>query len=367
MGNSSLIFIPGELFFTQSVALAEKLHAKELEAFLALTLESSSPFPLDQLYWGYWRDGAHVLLYAISQKKLFELVDSKALVGTHVLPSFFAPIVNDVDHAATQCVVFGKSLSMLYFEPLAKVPSKVFSFSTDQKIDEALLDLARQKAEAFFDLNSMFFEKRVWSIVQFAREKQHFTFTLANRHLVNGTETTIVNKVDEHILYQADIRPKSQLIAEKKAFGKNALLNKALGLSAVFLFLLLLGYAGLFAGKLFVQKQQLQFEAQAPRVKKIEAQDALVTKIDGIISENFRPFELLEVLNQDRPTTLYFLSSTLENNHRVEIVGVAQNINEVNAYRQRLLTSKDLSSAELDRVESAMGKVTFNLYVNFKK
>ena len=56
LANRKVLLVPGEIFYCHSSTLPPEITDSEIDQFVELSLEGLSPFPLDQLSWGYLRD-----------------------------------------------------------------------------------------------------------------------------------------------------------------------------------------------------------------------------------------------------------------------------------------------------------------------
>ena len=85
-----VLVLPAEYFFIEKVEVPAALSPAELSDFAELSMEAVSPFPLDQLRWGFSSapDGQHLLIYAALKDRLKVAGHTELESYTWVLPDF---------------------------------------------------------------------------------------------------------------------------------------------------------------------------------------------------------------------------------------------------------------------------------------
>ncbi|MEC7274202.1 MAG: hypothetical protein VXU48_03045 [Verrucomicrobiota bacterium] len=90
--QSDVLILPTEYFFCECVEVPSNINTSELADFAELSIEGISPFPLEQLRWGFVTsvDGKSVFIYAALNERL-KLAGYTELEGYNwVLPDFSA-------------------------------------------------------------------------------------------------------------------------------------------------------------------------------------------------------------------------------------------------------------------------------------
>src|SRR6188474_3363744 len=84
--------LPDALFFTRSIPIAAGVTPAAAAAQIELTLEAISPFPIAQLYYGwFWTEGAEDALVFAAYRRRFTSEQTAAWAGAElVLPTFAA-------------------------------------------------------------------------------------------------------------------------------------------------------------------------------------------------------------------------------------------------------------------------------------
>ena len=85
-----VLVLPAEYFFIEKVEVPAALSPAELGDFAELSMEAVSPFPLDQLRWGFScaPNGQHLLIYAALKDRLKLAGHAELESYTWVLPDF---------------------------------------------------------------------------------------------------------------------------------------------------------------------------------------------------------------------------------------------------------------------------------------
>ena len=100
-----VIFVPGSFFFSRRVPLPSSIQPAEIEGFVELTLESLSPFPIDQLYYGHVvaEAGDAVFIYAAYRRRFTAETTRNWPEVAFVVPTFL-PLLRET-HEADSTVI----------------------------------------------------------------------------------------------------------------------------------------------------------------------------------------------------------------------------------------------------------------------
>lgn len=88
--KENICLIPDEFFFIDEIAIPSEIEVKEIKSFAFLQLESITPFPLEQILWGYLyqEDKRKLILFAALKDRLTENNFSELENYYWVLPEF---------------------------------------------------------------------------------------------------------------------------------------------------------------------------------------------------------------------------------------------------------------------------------------
>ena len=118
--------LPDGMFFSRAIPVAPGSTRPEVVAQVGLALESLSPFPLAQVYFGYfWPQGAdHALVFAAYRRRFtVEQVESWKGVQ-HVIPAFATVLGSGVPPATTVILSSPEGLTAVHWGP-GPVPTAV--------------------------------------------------------------------------------------------------------------------------------------------------------------------------------------------------------------------------------------------------
>ncbi|RKX30764.1 MAG: hypothetical protein DRP71_14505, partial [Verrucomicrobia bacterium] len=124
-----VIFAPGSAFFTRRLSLPPSIQPAEIEGFVELTLESLSPFPIDQLYYGHVvaEAGDAVFVYAAYRRRFPAETTRNWPEVAFVVPAFL-PFLRDTHEVDTTVILeSGGELTAMWFEAGRQLPERVVS------------------------------------------------------------------------------------------------------------------------------------------------------------------------------------------------------------------------------------------------
>ena len=118
--------LPDSVFFSRSIPIPAGATRADVVAQVGVALESLSPFPLAQLYFGYyWPEGADRALAFASYRRRFTAEQLAEWSGAaHVMPAFAAVLGCEVAPATTLILSSDSGLTAVHWA-LGPVPSAV--------------------------------------------------------------------------------------------------------------------------------------------------------------------------------------------------------------------------------------------------
>lgn len=366
--NIPLMFVPGEYFFAERIFVPEEVLEKDLDSFLEIRLEGISPFPLDQLYWGYIYNPPDKILffYAMYIGRL-TLEEKERILGdevSYVFPSFIGGLGFQYTEPTINFICFEKSISAIYWDNNANLPIQIETIKFEE-----FADTGREELLKNLNIEGYSIEEGNWKL-----EKAEISGNKSVRFESNyysekeeqskGRHLFILNEKNGQT-WNADIRPKDLTRAKRKEQRINRIVGIAT-LSALLAFgVLALGEIIGLSGKFYLNAKKAKVARQAPKVKLIEGQEGLAQKIEQISQNVYTPFQMLEILNKSRPKNVYFTSVNLGNQNNVVIEGVAASVDDLNKYTEDLNASGLIETYEVGQIASRQGRVTFKLDVKF--
>lgn len=257
------LLIPGEHFFCETLPLPEDLDPEEFEDFAvqALNFDSFSPFPADQLAWGFHAcsDSAKVFVFATPFVKLRQLGWQNLEYFRRVLPSFTSLMAKGYAKSTIAFLLHDETLTAASFEPGTTVPDALYSLPVDlaEKDD---FEAVRGKLLSMFDLACFEEVQEVLVAGDVSRTNNGF-FRFENEWLSeDNTELADAVEIPADDLWTFDLRPEEFKLDEQKRRKLSALRWKGVmasivGMAALFLLFIGLQIASVKVDELWVDER----------------------------------------------------------------------------------------------------------------
>ncbi len=364
----SIIFIPGEYFFVEQVLAIDELAEKDLDSFAEIKLEGVSPFPLDQLYWGYVYNKINhsLFLYAMYVGRLSAEEANKILSDevSYIFPSFLAALEYQYSEPTINFIASGNSLSAVFWNGNEPFPLQIETIPVKESLDQSREELLKT-----LDVQNFAIEPGFWKLEK-AEILPNRSVRFENSYHSGSEESSKPNHTfelngKEGSTWDADIRSR-EITRLKYKEQKITRIIWIAGLSVLVVFgLLVVGEVFGLIGKIYLNTKESRFSAQASKVKLIEGQESLAQKIEQISKRNYTPFQMLELLNDSRPKNVYFTSITLGNENNVILDGASASVDDLNKYTDDLHKTQLIEKFEVSQIASRQGRVTFKMDVKF--
>lgn len=366
-------FLPDGLFFTRSLPVAAGATAAEAAAQVELALEAVSPFPVGQLYYGYyWAPGAESAFVFAAYRRRFTSEQTAAWSGAElVLPAFATLLGAEVKPATTVLLASVEGLTAIYWGA-GKVPSTVLfrpypvavegtPEAEPDQVDEAR---AKLREDLIRDVGGshVVIDLAAPPAADPARSDREVTFRAEN----------LVSRYAGSVVSALDVRDKGELSSLRAARKRDVLLWRvAMGCAAA-LVLLAVGELALIGGKKWQKVREAKYTAQKPRVDKIQTADKLAHRIDDLANKRLLPWEMIMAVigeKQDRlPPEVYFsriYTIPAKGIYTLGIEGTAINLTAVPNFKALLRSLPGVENVE--GTEQATGETAkFTMTVTFK-
>lgn len=367
----TLLLAPANWFFTHSFELPEQLPAKELHGFVELSLEGVSPFPLEQLAWGYLSDARsnRVFTYATPWSRISKQKIEKPESFFHAFPGFIS-CFGDVYERNTMRVVFQNgAISAVFFAAHDPLPVKVVSrpVQSEEWDDAALLQARDKLLQSLQPINGYEIQGGIlvgdgYSIGNDDRIR------LSHRIIGQGApvEQQWILPLRGKALWNADIR-ESGFAAKASRSRKQSqqlwMALQAVGGFALLLLLLQLTSWTLSAVNSFRFSKIAQ---QNPAVMLVANKQTLANRLIQTAEEELRPFAMLQAINTPRPDSVFFRSAISRAFNILELEGEAGDVNAVNRYADALRALPFIRSVE-NTPRTQRGQTTFQMVIHFSQ
>lgn len=336
--------------FLECLKFPGEMAPNELREALALHVEASSPFPLDQLYWAFFRgSGGRVWLILVHAGSLGDLRDAmrrergvlhRALAGVALFEQLGGDESMVVDFGGfcllIHCADPSDSLPQAYAFPLQSLSAFASSMGLDPgQIGKWEFEGARSSENNDLELS----------------------FSGENR----GRETVTLKR---SVVWDADLRDEE----DKAFFARSARRMKRLGDAArvglAAILLALLGYAAMFYFSGVEERRQADLEVLAGRAQQVDEAQELVLSLRQVGQDGVSPFHVLAVLNQVRPAGVHLTEAYIESPNRLIVSGRSNSVASVNAFVRELGESPVFSQTR-PSTSSRAGEVSFDLRAEF--
>jgi len=346
-----VLTLPGYLFFVDRIDLPAALERSEIDDFAELSLEGLAPFPIEQLHWGflYSQSSGSILLYAAYKDRIKALGYENLEAYLWVLPDFATLWGARFPGEIQLRLESEDGASEITFAAEDTLPVHVSSQASETKTPERPPDLRLELAST--------------EISEQGLPAFHFQPAEASREALPEYLEKLAPA--EHELWRADIRDAAFKKNERSSRKLTTRITRATGYAALFALLLVVLEGILFFGSFWLDSRSAKIEAQAPEVRRIEDRQSLMNKLDQVAQNELRPIAILEALNQARPEGIYFTSTVAEGQNRIIIDGIANTINELNAYTDALLASGNFELLDAPRTLTRGGKTTFTATLDY--
>lgn len=362
-----VVLLPDALFFTRAVPITAGATPADAAAQVELALESMSPFPVSQLYHGwYWTPGSdHAFAYAAYRRRFTSEQTAEWSEAELVIPASAALFGGKYEPATAVLLHSAEGITAIYWESSAVPGSVTFRPVAPEATDD-------ERAKARDDvLRALGGSRNVVDL---------YTPPIAEATL---TDQEIVFRAGELesrlpsvVAAPLDVRDKDELAAMRAGKRRDlALWRVALGCVAALL-LLAIGEFALVGGRGWQKVRIGTLEKRRPDVQKIEQAQGMATSIQDLVTKRFLPVEMVTAVlgeNAERKpsdiaiTNIQNEPATATRGSAVVMLLQTTNAGQAMAFRDQLLKSPDFESVNLESLPSTAALAKFRLTVVFKQ
>ena len=353
-----VVVLPGHRFFVRSVPIVAGSDATAIREEIELALESMSPFPLSQLYWGYWsKEGCgRALVYGAYRRRFAaeELEDWGD--AEWVAPRLGAMLAERAPSPATVWILPASGeLSALYFGDDSGVPTVVRSIAMAEDAEESTIAAARD------ELIKQCGDCR--TIIDVASLEIDAGSPGDNELIVRRDSSTTRLSLDQ--AQMLDVRDPAELVSRRRARVRDSWMWRIWVVSLIVILLAGLGEAAVFSADLWQKGRLERISLQTPLVSEIETADRLANRIEELKTKRLRPFEMIAMVDGPRPETIIFLRTAATGLYSLEIEAVTDSPNDINVYISALTDLPGTESVEMLNLDSRGSQSTMRLLVVF--
>lgn len=360
----SVALLPDAMFFTRSVPVTAGATPADASTQIELALEAISPFPLAQLYYGwFWVPGAERAFVFAAYRRRFTSEQAAQWQGAELVIPAFASVFGIQAEPATTVVLSSESGFTAVHWDSGPVPAKVLfrpvdleATAEDRAATRDALVRSMGGSKTVIDLESA-------PVPDPAHSDREVVFRAGE----------IVSRLPVPVVASLDVRDKAELVALRASRRRDILLWRLTLASAAALVILGLGELALVGGRGWQQVRTAKVRGQQPLVDNIEQRDAQAKRIEDLSTKRLLPLEMLAAIvgeNLERKPgdiTFTWLEATQTRGlYTVMVRGQTNNTAQITVYERTLAKLPETDKVD-SHVESTRGDVTnFTLTVTFK-
>ncbi len=356
--------LPDALFFTRAVAITAGASSAEAAMQVELALEAMSPFPLAQLYYGwYWPAGAERAWVFAAYRRRFTAEQTAAWEGAElVLPAFVAAFGVTLEPATTVVLQSPEGLTAVHWEA-AGIPSHVVFRPLAPEVSDEERAAARDEVLRAFDGSRRVIDLASPLLAAAARHDRERVFRVGE----------FESRLSTPVAAAMDVRDKGDLAALRNARRRDVVLWRVAMGCVVASLVLLFGELVLFGGAQWQRGRAQRVKNQKPLVDKIESTFQLANRIEELATKRLLPLEMVTQLvgekNERSPPEIQFTrvqADTARGLYTVFVEGRTTNPAQVNTYETTLKALPACQNVEAKFSQLSGDKATFTLTVTFK-
>ena len=354
--------LPDAMFFVRAVPVppgaGEGEASPGLAAQVELALESISPFPLSQLYHGYfWLPGSpHALVFAAYRRRFTAEQVAEWRGAELVLPAFAALLGGAVEPATTVVLAAPEGLTAIHWGD-GPVPTRVVFQALAAEATED--DRARVRTEL---LRAVGGTKAVVDLAEAPAPESRRSDREVSFH-----SGGFVSLLSGAAVASVDVRDKEELAALRRARKRDYVLWRVgMGCIAAFGAMALCELA-LVGGGLWQRARVAVVRGQTPVVDGIMTAQDLAHKIDELSTKRLLPIEMIKLVHPRKfGTSIQFLSASTSGLYTLTVSAQTTNAGEISTYRTSLEALPACDRVDIRDLRTQNNIASFTLVITFK-
>ncbi|MDA0348604.1 MAG: hypothetical protein O3C43_02630 [Verrucomicrobia bacterium] len=378
------VLVSGNWFVSRAFSVPEGLKDKELEEFAELSVEEISPFNLEQLNWGYFygEESSRLFIYAAFDQKLRkDLVESEQF--DYAFPDFVQSFGLKFERATLIFLVHETTLSGILLPANDEVPQTVVGITLDPEFSPSDLEDARKRvvqrieiqvnrrheptlANPIVDFGSVevsdIIYTRNWEFKE-SKAKPSLELVPYGDSFGKGTEVGI-NETGK--LWAMDVRKADAKEELAKKHGWSLWYWRGTMIVLLLFFILAAGEVGLLAFTKWNEKQLLIALEKEPRASDVMEKSDILAKINQITTNQLLPFEMLTIVNEYRPETIWFTRFIAEGGNAVQVEAAGLPSSDINGFQEALRDVEVISNVTISNNRVANNQASFRMRIEFQ-
>ncbi len=357
-----VVLVPDAVFFSRSIAVPAGAPGADVVSQVGLALEALSPFPLPQLYHGYYRpEGAGRALAFAAYRRRFTADQLAEWSGAeHVMPAFAAILGCGAGAGTTVILSAADGLTAIHWDE-GPVPSVVLHHPLAEDAAEEPRAQARARliestggARKVLDLPSP-------PVALPGRSDDELVFEAGG----------VVSRLPAAVAAALDIRDKADLDALARARRLDLVLWRTTVGALAACLILALGELALVGTGLWQTARVAKMAAQRPTVDRIMEEQDLARHIGDLSTKRLLPLEMISTVSPEvalprTPTSIQFLRAQTSGLYTIMVEAQTTNAGEIAGYKTALEQAPACEKVEIRDQRARDNVVSFTLVVTFK-
>jgi Tfp pilus assembly protein PilN len=345
--SEHICIVPSDLCFMSTCPFPDgKINYALIENIVALTLEASSPFPLNEIFWGYFVDSNASTIHIFSVlKSRLKAIDAEVEFATYILPDFFLAIVIP---AITKAILKYGDRTII-FEKTATHAISLTPITVSNDMESSL---------SIFELVEIF------PVMEFGLTV-HFT------HRENISSAPVEHVHDfpfsNQVIMAANMQnPELKKSRKQRKTMTYVALYTTVG-AVIFIIIGLCGFFQLRWLSLCEARFAKELNSKDEQVKQIQQKEDRTHELDLFSNKKHAYFRGLNKINELRPESILFTSIYASEGENFEIKGSAQNLAELNKFEKILNESSLFKVVKIGDKNNQDDLINFSLFLTFEK
>jgi hypothetical protein len=365
-----VILVPAHALVCQRLEKPAEIGGEDLGNYVQLALEGISPFPVEQLLYGYltYPDSKQILVYATPRNRLGSLGLEEWEDSFHILPDFLPLLSLQENGDEILAIASDKGMSMVRMESNSQVPERVIGrpFGNTPPTSEFLTGLHEKLRSSLSGNSSESSTPVIWKIESIdILPDSRIRFFLRSSSEDGIREREAFLPSSENAPWALDLRDSVFAKREEANRRRGVFLWRGLLGCGILALLLLFLQLGQFGMNLFSTWQEKQILGMEGRVNRVQNKLTLAERLTQSTEADVKPYLVLDAINPFRPDTVYYTRVRARSFNEIEIEGESTaGINPVNAFADALQKLPYIASVE-NSPSTRANKTSFEMRLVF--
>jgi hypothetical protein len=359
-----VVLLPDGLFFGRAVPIASNATPDEVVTQVELALEAMSPFPLAQLYYGWFSapGSDHAFVYATYRRRFTSDQTEGWTDAELVIPASAALFGGKVQPATTLVLTAADGVTAVHWDN-SHVPSKVVFRPVDPEAPDDVRAHVREELLRSFGGSKTVVDLLVAPSADASHSDREMVFRSGD----------FVSRLPTPTASALDVRDKGELAALRAARKRDLVLWRLVIGGFIALVLLLAGEIALLAGNGWQRIRVAKLNGRAGTVQKIQESQELANSIEDLVTKRLLPLEMLTAAvgtnSERKPADIVVTqiqTSTTRGLYTLMLEVQTTTPSQVPAYKGEIQKLPEVDSVSIEPLPSQGDRSLFRLTINFK-